>query len=122
MFYGVSGLICLNVLSRHDKILPWAVPVIWTRRQLDSANYLRQVLGLSLVQTIVQTNKQPVWPQRQTIDKTATSCDYDVRVPRLDPEVIKISCSIQLSMKTFLLINIKNTNNCWHFNIYEQEK
>ena len=38
-------------------------------------------------------------------------------------EVIKkISCSTQLSLKFFLLINVKNTNKSWHFNIYEQEK
>ena len=35
------------------------------------------------------------------------------------PEVIKkISCSTQLSKKFFLLMNV----NCWHFNIYDQEK
>ena len=37
----------------------------------------------------------------------------------------KNSCSAQLSMNFFLLINVKmptNVNNCWHFNIYEQEK
>ena len=39
------------------------------------------------------------------------------------PEVIKLfSFSTQLSMKCFLLINVKTANNCWHFNIYEQEK
>ena len=42
------------------------------------------------------------------------------------PEVIKhFSYSTQLSMKFFLLINVKMpiiANNCWHFNIYEQEK
>ena len=40
------------------------------------------------------------------------------------PEVIKLfSCSVQFSMKFFLLINVlKNANNCWHFNSYELEK
>ena len=40
------------------------------------------------------------------------------------PEVIKkISYSSQLSMKFFLLINVKMpTFVCWHFNIYQQEK
>ena len=38
------------------------------------------------------------------------------------PEVLKLfPCSNQLSMKFFLLINVKNANNCWHFNIYERE-
>ena len=52
------------------------------------------------------------------------------------PEVIKILFSIQLSMKFFLLIKVKMpaifllinvkmqttvSNNCWHFNIYEQK-
>ena len=23
---------------------------------------------------------------------------------------------------TFLLINVRNANNCWHFNIYEHDK
>ena len=36
------------------------------------------------------------------------------------PEVIKhFSCSAQLRLKFFLLINVKN---CQHFNIYEQDK
>ena len=35
----------------------------------------------------------------------------------------KKSCSTQLRMKFFLLINVKMPRiNCWHFNIYEQEK
>ena len=46
----------------------------------------------------------------------------DVDLIRSGPEVIKlVSCSTQLSMKVFLLIYVKNANNCWHFNIYEQE-
>ena len=43
-----------------------------------------------------------------------------------DSEIINnFSCSIQLSMKFFLLLNVKMptiANNSWHFNIYEQEK
>ena len=39
----------------------------------------------------------------------------------LGPEVIKLfSCSAELSMKLFLLINVKMPT-IWHFNIYEQE-
>ena len=41
------------------------------------------------------------------------------------PEVIiKFSCSAQLRLKFILLINVKNANNCSHFNIlfYEQNK
>ena len=65
------------------------------------------------------------------------------------PEVIKLfSCSTELSVKFqmliktimlknkdiscfqtltvdvvfIMLINVKNANNCWHFNIYEQDK
>ena len=34
----------------------------------------------------------------------------------------KISFSTELSMIFFLLINVLNANNGWHFNIYEQEK
>ena len=68
-------------------------------------------------------------------------------VPQPGPEVIKLfSISAQLSMKFQLLINVEiikisgkfrfktqklviypankclNANNCWHFNIYEQDK
>ena len=39
------------------------------------------------------------------------------------PEVIKLfSCSTQLSIKFIRLINIKNDNNYWHFNIYKHDK
>ena len=33
-----------------------------------------------------------------------------------------VSDSDKLGMLFFLLINVKNANSCWHFNIYEQEK
>ena len=39
------------------------------------------------------------------------------------PEVIKLfSCSAQLRLKFILLICENASNNCWHFNIYEQDK
>ena len=37
------------------------------------------------------------------------------------PEVMK-QFYAQLSMKIFLLINVKNANSCWHFNIYDRGK
>ena len=37
-------------------------------------------------------------------------------------EIIKLfTNSTQLSMELFLLINVKNANNCWHLNIHNQE-
>ena len=36
------------------------------------------------------------------------------------PRLYKNLCSTQLSMK-FMLINFKNGNNCWHFNIYQHD-
>ena len=41
---------------------------------------------------------------------------------QLGPEVVKInSCSTQLS-KNFPAHKCQNANDCWDFNIYEQEK
>ena len=54
----------------------------------------------------------------------------DTVTSKPDSEDIKLfSCSTQLSMNFFLLVNVKmptivgilTFNNCWHFNIYERE-
>ena len=39
------------------------------------------------------------------------------------PEVMTLfSGTTQLRLKFIVLINVKNANNCWHFNIYLQVK
>ena len=41
----------------------------------------------------------------------------------LDSNVIKLfSYSFILSIKVIMLTYIKNANNCWHFDLYEQDK
>ena len=35
---------------------------------------------------------------------------------------MEISCKNHKRQSFILLINVKNANNCWHFNIYEQDK
>ena len=46
-----------------------------------------------------------------------TTSDYDqARGNKLFP------CSAQLSTKFILFVNFKNAKDCWHFNIYKQDK
>ena len=93
-------------MAEQTKLEIWKMADVWLYGPFNSISFVS-----SKWKVIIQDCMQwySVYDEKNSVSGRFEPC----------LEVIKNSCSIQLSMKFFLLINVKMHG---HFNIYEQEK